>query len=222
MSTKEIIYPFFLECCSLAPDIFWNNVFEDLAYGKSPYGTYIHKDFLCCGFKKKEFSYKIERKDPQVLFDDIYKLLNKKLGLLSHKEKIKKRLIFYQTESQLKDNYKNWENIRKQNMKNLLYKKYVIDLKKKYSLDKQQARYLWSAIFVATICKAITSKNITYSSNKIQNIEGVKVSAGKIEQLPKIKHTKSNTSSQSVPVKKNMSDNWEKYLTTFKKSKFCR
>ena len=58
---KEIIYPIFLECCQYTTDIFWENVFEDLSYGKTPYGTYITKDFLCCNYKEKEFSYKIEK-----------------------------------------------------------------------------------------------------------------------------------------------------------------
>ena len=62
---REIIYPIFLECCQFTDDKFWENVFEDLAYGKTPYGTYISKDFLCCSYKKKEFSYKIEKKLPR-------------------------------------------------------------------------------------------------------------------------------------------------------------
>ena len=33
---KEIIYPVFLECCEFSSDTFWANVFEDLAYGKTP------------------------------------------------------------------------------------------------------------------------------------------------------------------------------------------
>jgi hypothetical protein len=64
---REIVYPVFLECCQYADDIFWENVFEDLAYGKPPYGTYISKGFLCCSFKNKEFSYKIERKDCKIV-----------------------------------------------------------------------------------------------------------------------------------------------------------
>ena len=63
---REIVYPIFLECCQFTDDKFWENVFEDLAYGKTPYGTYISKDFLCCSYKKKEFSYKIEKKLPHI------------------------------------------------------------------------------------------------------------------------------------------------------------
>ena len=69
MSANELIYPIFLEVCKYADeDIFWKYVFEDLAYGRSPYGTYITKNFMCCNYKGKEFSYKIEvTKQPEVL-----------------------------------------------------------------------------------------------------------------------------------------------------------
>ena len=87
---REIIYPIFLECCQFADNIFWETIFEDLAYGKAPSGTYISKDFLNCSYKNKEFSYKIERKDPEIIYNDIYKLLTEKLGILSQKEKMQK------------------------------------------------------------------------------------------------------------------------------------
>ena len=90
---KEIVYPIFIECCKHATDIFWENIFEDLAYGKTPYGTYISKDFLSCKYKKKEFSYKIERKLPELIYSEVYDLLSNKLGLLSNYEKIKKKKV---------------------------------------------------------------------------------------------------------------------------------
>ena len=64
---KELLYPIFLECCQYTSDIFWENIFEDLAYGKTPYGTYVSKNFLICNNKKKNFSYKITFNDPKTL-----------------------------------------------------------------------------------------------------------------------------------------------------------
>jgi len=55
-SNKEIVYPIFLECCQHADNMFWENIFEKLAYGKTPYGTYISNNFLCCGYKDKKFT----------------------------------------------------------------------------------------------------------------------------------------------------------------------
>ena len=134
---KEILYPVFLECLKFINDSFWENIFEDLAYGKTPYGTYINKDFLCCNYKNKEFSYKIEKKDPKTLYNDIYSLLGKKLGILSIRDKTNRQIDFQNIENELKECRKNWSNIRKKNIKDLLieYKHKIRNDYKFYSQD---------------------------------------------------------------------------------------
>ena len=110
----ELLYPKFLECCQFTEDTYWKFVFEDLACGKSPYGTYLTKNFLCCNYKDKEFSYKIDiNKDSKRLYQDIFELLHNKFGLLSNKDKIKQRELFeIEKESDsIEDN--DWQNIKK-------------------------------------------------------------------------------------------------------------
>jgi len=216
---KEIIYPFFLECCVLATDSFWKNVFEDLAYGKSPYGTYINKNFLCCSYKNKEFSYKIERKDPKTIYQNIYTLLTQKLGILSYVEKIKKRTDFHIEENRIKKHREEWSNIRKKNIKDLLIERYVIDMKDKYSLSLKQSKYLLSVIFLTIMFKVITSKDIKYSDGKIQNIDGIDFSDGKINIKRDIYNLSIDFSPEIFLDKKVMSDNWEKYLSILRKQK---
>ena len=214
---KEIIYPVFLECCEFASDLFWENIFEDLAYGKTPYGTYINKNFFCCSYKNKEFSYKIERKEPYDLYTDIYNLLTKKLGILSHKEKIKKRVDFNNTECRIKEFRQEWGNIRKKNIKDLLVERYVIDMKNKHSLSIKQAKYLLSIIFIAIVFKVITPKDIEYSDNKIQNIDGIEFSTKNIIIKRNIYNIEIEFSQETILDKKLMSDNWEKYLSALRK-----
>lgn len=161
----EIIYPVFLECCQYAEDTFWESIFEDLAYSRTPYGTYISKGFLACSYKGKEFSYKIERKDPEILYNDIIKLLTEKLGILSQKEKIKKRLVFDQFEKSIKQSRQEWASIRKKNVKDTLYEKYVIEMKRKHSLSIKQCKYLLSMIMISIMFKSITSKDIEYKGD---------------------------------------------------------
>ena len=217
---KEIIYPVFLECCKFSTDSFWENMFEDLAYGKTPHGTYINKNFLCCSYKNKEFSYKIERKDPIELYTDIYNLLTKKLGMMSHMEKIKKRVDFEETESRIKEFRQDWGNIRKKNIKDLLVERYVIDMKNKHSLTVKQATYLLSIIFIAIVFKVITSKDIEYSDNKIQNIDGIEFTTKKIIIKRNIYDIDISFSPEIFMDKKLMADNWEKYLISLRK--YCK
>ena len=110
---KEILYPFFIECCQYACDNYWETIFQELAYGKTPYGSYISKDFLCCNYKNKEFIYKIEKKEPKIIYDEVYSLLFNKLGLLSYQQKIQKRSDFNDIEDIIRVSRGSWNAIKK-------------------------------------------------------------------------------------------------------------
>jgi hypothetical protein len=191
---REIIYPIFLECSELCTDTYWKNIFEDLAYAQTPYGTYISKGFFCCNYKNKEFSYKIEKKDTEKLFEDICNLC-KRIGLLSHQK---------------------WCNIRKKNLKDFLIENYVIQKKKQYNLDIKQSKYLNYVIFVAMIFKIITMKDIEYEDGEIKNINGISFEDKKII-LEKDLYHYDGRKCILIDDRKFISDNWEKYLNTLRK-----
>ena len=214
---KEILYPIFLECSELIDDIFWKNIFEDLSYGKCPYGTYITKDFLCCNYKNKEFSYKIENKNPKQLYEDIYTLFAKKLGLMSNKDKIEKKNNFNDVESEIKECRKSWSNIRKKNIKDLLIENYVIDMKNKFSLTLKQAQNLLSIIFIGMVFKVISAKDILYEDGIIKNINGIVFKKRRVILQRDIYDFNINISSYIIIEKKLMSDMWYKYLESLKK-----
>ena len=214
---KEIIYPIFLECCEFIEDTFWKNVFEDLSYGKCPYGTYITKDFFCCNYKNKEFSYKIEKKDPKTLYSDIYSLLGKKLGILSIRDKTNRQIDFQNIENELKECRKNWSNIRKKNIKDLLIERYVLSMKNKYSLSYKQAQTLLSTIFVGLVFKVISVKDIKYSDGNITEIEGISFSNKEFKFEKNIYGNDIEFRKCILLDKNSMSDNWEKFLTSLKK-----
>jgi hypothetical protein len=213
---KEIVYPVFLECCQFSNDVFWENIFEDLAYGKAPYGTYISKDFLCCSYKTKEFSYKIERKDPKILYDDIYELLTQKLGILSLKEKTQKKIDFHEIEKNIKQSRQDWSSIRKKNIKDYMYEQYVIDMKHKYSLSLKQCKFLLAIIMISITFKTITSKDIIYKDDKIQQITSIDFAKGKIILNKPLCSADSQNISDTPEIEESecklIRTNWEKYL----------
>ena len=138
---------------------------------------------------------------------------------MSHKEKVKKRVDFHNTESRIKEFRQEWGNIRKKNIKDLLVERYVIDMKNKYCLTVKQAKYLLSIIFIAIVFKVITPKDIEYSNNKIQNIDGIEFTPKKIIIKRNIYDIDVSFSPEIFLDKKLMADNWEKYLITLRK---CR
>lgn len=214
---KEILYPMFLECLEYTTDSFWENVFEDLAYGKTPYGTYINKSFLCCNYKNKEFSYKIEKKDSEQLYNDVYNLLVKKLGLMSIRDKLNKKIDFNNIEEELKLSRKNWNNIRKKNIKDMLIENFVINMKNKYLLTLKQSRTLISNIFIGMIFKVITAKDIDYEDGEIKGIDGFSFRDNEIIIERDIYDIENEYRKCILIDKSLMSDNWDKYISNLQK-----
>ena len=123
---NKLVYPIFLQCCDYTLDNFWKYIFEDLAYLKTPYGIYLQRDYICCNYKGKEFNYKIDiSKSPKTLFNDIYKLFNKRFELLSEKDKLNRRDLFEHS-----DNLKNLELIKKKHKYESILQ-FVISMRKK-------------------------------------------------------------------------------------------
>jgi hypothetical protein len=135
------------------------------------------------------------------------------------KDRDKKRIEFYNTEENIKKSRNNWANIRKKNLKDLLIERYVVDIKKKYLLSIQQAKYLLSIIFIAIVFKVITSKDIEYENGKITNINGIEFENHEIIIKRNIYNFKINFSPEIIIDKKIMADNWQKYLESLRKIK---
>jgi len=200
---KEIIYPIFLECCKFAVNIYWENIFEYLAYGICPYGTYISKDFLCCSYKKKEFSYKIDNnKNPEIIYNEIYDLLTQKLGLISQEEKLRKR-----------------NDIRKKNIREILIELYVLKVKNKYNLSFNQSKYLYSMILIGLMLKVILSKDIIIKNGMIDEIEGITFQNGRIIFEKNFYEVEPEFTPEIIVTRKAMIDNWDKYLKELMKVK---
>lgn len=214
---REIAYPVFLEACQYTEDAYWENIFEELAYGKAPYGTYISKDFLCCSYKRKEFSYKLEKKDAKTVFEDVYSLLTNKLGLLSQRERLDKRKAFSEYEDTIKDSRQTWTDIKKKNIKELLIELYVVRMKKKHSLSLKQSRHLLSIITVALCFKVLTGDDICYKDGQIASIEGIDFLNKQVVIKRDLYSLETSFAPNIMLDKKLMADSWDKYLKDLRK-----
>jgi hypothetical protein len=171
---KEIVFPQFLEASVHAIDPFWKSVFENLAYEKCPYGIYFSKGFLCCSFKGKEFVYKIEQKDPDVLYNEVHELLHTKANINSSNDHYKLIKCFEEIEKELKDiKNSNWTSIKKKSIKDNIIENFIIDMKNTYNLSLSVCKELNSVIQLGLIFKTITHKDIVYEDGKIKSISGI-------------------------------------------------
>lgn len=213
---NELIYPFFIECCKYASDRYWKNIFQDLGYGITPYGTYINKDFLTCNYKDKEFVYKIQKKDPKEIYNELYHIFRTKLALMSREEIIQKK---DDINSNLEDinSYDDWGSIKKKNLKEVMIERFVIDMKKTYNLTSKQSKNLVSIIFLGFVFKVFISSDVKVSEGKIESINGLEFSEGKIILQKNIYDIQVNVSPEIVMNRKVMSDEWEKFINLLKK-----
>lgn len=214
---REIMYPFLLECIPYCSDPFWENVFEDLAYGKPPQNTFIVKNNLCCTYKNREFNYFLERKDPKMLYTDIFTLLNEKGRLLSAKQKEQHRLDFQQIEDDIRESRREWNGIRKKYIRDAIYEKYVLEMKNKFDLTFKQCRWLLSVISLSLLFKTLTSKDIVFRDNAITEIKGIQFQPRKIifaKRLTNDADEGGNEEDEDEGEKevKTLSDLWNRYL----------
>jgi hypothetical protein len=215
----ELQYPIFLNASQYATDTFWKYIFEDLAYGRTPYGTYITKDFLCCNYKGKEFSYKIDvSKSGEQLYNELYNILFNKFGLLSIEDKQVLRTKFEKTRDSVPLTNSTWASIKKKNIKQLLIENFVIEMKQIYSLTTVDTKKLLSYIATGIIFKTISNEDIDFQSGKIINISGFNFEKGKYS-IPKTLFDFDSAQPISTNPKKKLSDIWEKYLANYKKNR---
>ena len=139
MRKTQLKYPEFLKCCNHTDDMFWKFIFEDLAYGNTPYNVYIYKGNLCCNIKGREFVYRIDFSNSQSLFETVYNLFTTKLNIISQSEKENTYKNFVNEKD---DSKIEWKDIKKKNLKDILLQRYVIDMKNVYSLTIEQAKRL--------------------------------------------------------------------------------
>lgn len=198
MGLGNILFPLFLKCYDITTDIYWINIFEKLAYGKPPFGTYIVDDTLRCNYKNREFIYFIDTtKDIRVIFKEITELLEYKLDMKST----------YLPE--MNETITSWSDVRKKSDKEMYIQLYVIKLMKKYSIDIIDARELLFKIIIYVTLNYISNNNIIYNGNFIDDITNIRMKNNKIT-IDKDRDIPSNKSTKIV--NKKLSTKWEKHL----------
>lgn len=177
---RDIIYPIFLKTISFTEDNFWKDTFENLSYSICPSGSYISKGFLCSNNKGKEFVYKFIDKEPQQIYEDVYKLLKEKLNIMSKNE----RSILLKEFEEVEQNIKklrtcNWNEIKKKGVRDILFQNYLIEMKKVYDLKSVQIKKIYVLINLCLTLKSISNEDIEYIDGEIKSIKGITFSKGK-------------------------------------------
>jgi hypothetical protein len=175
MKKKEILYPVFLSVSHLSADVFWKYLYEDLAYGICPFGTFMNNDSVFCRFKGKQFNYQFSSKEPEEIETQLTYIFKTQLNIQSKMDYLSSRADF----SKILDtsHNKEWKDIKKKNIKDILLDNFIIKMKNKYNFNASQTHKLMCFIITGFQFKIITNLDIEYDSVtcSITNIKGIDV-----------------------------------------------
>ena len=209
---KDIQYPIFLKIANQMDDTFWKYIYEDLCYGKCPYGIYIQGDFICCFMKEKEFCYKIDEDNPSIK-TELHNLLKNKAGILSEKEKIQQKEDFFKSKKNI--NLNNKKFIREN-----LIQSFVLQKSKDNNLSLDTARRVINFLFIGFVFKLLSVKNIILDDVSIREIKDIDFFDKKVV-LKNFLYQKSfkidNTLFFEDESKKNIHQMWNHYHDSVKK-----
>lgn len=219
--TRDVVNPVFLNCCQHTVDKYWENIFREIAYGNTPYGSYVHNSTFCCKSKNGVVvSILIDENNTQKTHDDIYNAIKTNLNIQSPTERMQTIHEFDKTEEEMKTIRNNWSDIKKKNVKDLLVDIFTIKMSKNYNLSLQQSRYLRSIIHTGILFKAIEANDIIMENGNIKSIVGIYFSDKNIRfDLDLYNSEISDTVHNNDTTKQRMSKLWDKYITNLENKK---
>ena len=164
-----LLYPIFLTCTQFVEDDnYWKSLYEDFAYGQCPYGMFISNDYLCCNYKNRKFSYKInQNKNPHDFYLEINNILLN-FGLQSKQDTLSNKSL-----SLNNTDFPNWKSIKKKSIKKSLIEKFIIEKSKQYNINEYTSRKLYNQIILGMLLKTILSSDVTCYNIDIYNINGL-------------------------------------------------
>lgn len=217
-ASREVIYPIFIECMEWAEDDpYWESVFENLAYGKAPHGTYITRDNLCCAQKKNTFSYPIENKDSAEVYAEVYALLSEKAGLVSDAERLKRM-----AECEVADKENDWISIRRKNVKDMLVEQFVIRMRKTHNLSAKQGEELLGVINTGLMLRSIAPTDVHMENGIIDYIEHIEFSDGMFTVDKDLYDVEVELTADLDVTQTPLSKIWHKYVEELRKTIVCR
>lgn len=228
MSRDELLHPVFLNCCRYAVDLFWENLFEDMAYGITPYGTYIANDAIYCkapdGSTVSTF---IDHVDPEKTYNDFYDILFGVMNISSPEQRIQAQDAFKAADESSVSSRVKWVDIRKKNIKDILIDVFVSKMKDEYKLSLRSSVKLKTAIVSGLAFNTLDSSDVHMEDGYISSIDGIDFEHGKFvnniddyndtEDVTELMDSLNMTDYTSKAKTKNLSDLWKRYLDDISK-----
>ena len=177
---KTIVYPVFTKCAENCKDEFWKQLFEDLAFSKTPKNIIILSQQIVCTNGKKSFSkmcnsYDFSHKTYSQICEELIPFLQTNSSIFSTKDLKKKKKVIQDLKKELSEqNNQKWQQIKNNNLKKIMILDFVIDVKNKYNWEWSHTKNFLNYL-LNYIKRQGSSKKIEVVEGKILSIEGISI-----------------------------------------------
>lgn len=218
---KPIVNPIFEKLANLTEDIFWKTTFLDCARGKLPRGFTFRNNLLTFKKGNKMTCLELTTNLPES-FTSTMNFFQSAAGIMSSQDRRKIKLkeeerILEQNE---KDLDKEWKDIRKENIKDVLLNEFIVDICERLEFNENEKRELITTIKKGIMLKYFNNDNILMENGKIVEIDGLNYNEKKrIHEIDESYIVKRNRNFSNLGIEKSENKNniefieiWKKYL----------
>ena len=204
----RIVHPIFLKCSVIVQDPVWKHIFTELAYGKSPSGTYFERDALCCRLKNKFFHYDFSEKSAEETTKEVIHIFQSKLKMDNQRQSFQQYQRMLDTLSGY--SLRPWNELKKKNIRDVMFEQFVIDKKQEMGFTWKQTQRLLCMLRLALHFKVITVKDISFDEERglISDISGIEISKTKLRLEASIR----SASKIALPTRKTMKEMWRRRM----------
>lgn len=219
---KGIIYPLFFEVSEKCEDEYWKQFFMDISIGKPVKGILLNNGQICSQNKKKGFEYMFINKTPDDIINDLLPVLEKNYNTCSEKN-IRTRNVIDQVRLELKEiKSSKWSKIRRKNIKKALLMDFISEAQKKYDIPLNRCIGIFDTLSFNSNSQ-LMSKIVVMNEGKIESINGLSFSQGKVDMdidfyKEKYKESYDEEEEEEVLQKMNVDQIWENYIKIYFKT----
>lgn len=203
----DCIYFPFLICSQKCTEIFWKNIFENLAQGKAPYPTKINKTHLYSFVDGYKFTLKYVDMNTDDLYSKVKTIFTDKLGIVP----VSNLSLNIQTDFD-PDPVKNFK--RKCN-REIMINNFLFKLMNLHKIDIKQIQFLHTYITSSIMLKLLNIDDFEFENNEIVSINAVDIVNGKLRIKRNIEKYFCNDDDEEtlgIEKRKSLSDNWYSFV----------
>lgn len=203
----ELVFPQLLACCAHTKSDYWERLFENLAYGKSPPQCYIETHFLC---KVKAFRYDLTTPmSDEKRHQEIVSLL------VANGSPTPERALVWDAQM-IHETPTRWNMLgKKDNKVDHLYR-YIHRTTKKHRLDARQQDELRRIVMSMFLCGTLNGDDVVLTDGVITDITSITFNG--VGDPSCVAVYKTEVPGKQATPSRTLTSDWKRYVSGYERS----